>query len=113
MLGGLGTPVDGCEVQEGYGHVWPDPHGYHSAVEIAFTPQARRFFADRAAARKLALFVRWSRRHPHTPTTGIAVRRHGSETTYSVRSTTGKVFHVTLRGRAVVAQDVTPYAGPL
>jgi hypothetical protein len=112
-LGGLPLPVDGCEVQEGYGHVWPDPHGYHSAVEIAFTARTRRFFADRAAARELALFVRWFRHHDHVPTTGITVSPHGAETTYSVRSTTGKAFHVTLRGRKVVAQDVEPYAGPL
>lgn len=112
-FGGLRGPMDGCEVQEGYGHVWPDPHGYHAAVEIAFTARARRFFADRAAARELALYLRWSKHHPHAPTTGIAVARHGSETTYSVRSTTGKVFAVTTRGNRIVRQNVEPFAGPL
>jgi hypothetical protein len=112
-LGGLQTPVDGCEVQETYGHVWPDPHGYHSAVEIAFTGRARRFFDDRAAARKLALFIRWFRHHANVPTAGIHVSRHGTEATYSVESTTGRVFRVTLRGKKVVSQNVKPLAGPL
>lgn len=113
QLGGLTTPVDGCEVQEAYGHVWPDPRGYHSAVEIAFDARARHFFADRAAARELALYLRWSEHHLHAPTTGITIARHGSETTYSVRSTTGKVFSVTKRGEQIVSQNVKPYAGPL
>lgn len=55
---GVGTPFDGCEIQGSYGHRWPDRNGSHSAVEIAFTPAATRFYNDRAAARDLALFVR-------------------------------------------------------
>lgn len=55
---GLATPFAGCEIQGSYGHRWPDRNGSHSAVEIAFTPAARRFFEDRAAARDVALFVR-------------------------------------------------------
>jgi len=44
-LYGVGTPFDGCEIQGGYGHVWPDRLSSHSAVEVAFTPAARRYFA--------------------------------------------------------------------
>jgi hypothetical protein len=51
-------PYDGCEVDGYYGHRWPDRFGSHSLVEIAFTPRARRYFADRATARDLALLVR-------------------------------------------------------
>lgn len=55
---GLQTPFDGCEIQGSYGHRWPDRLGSHGAVEVAFTPAARRYYEDRAAARDLALFVR-------------------------------------------------------
>jgi hypothetical protein len=51
-------PLDGCDIQGSYGHRWPDKFGSHSAVEFAFTERGRRHFADRAAARDLALFVR-------------------------------------------------------
>ncbi len=54
---GLRTPFDGCEIQAGYGHRWPDKLDSHSAIEIPFTAAGRRFFADRAAARDLALFL--------------------------------------------------------
>jgi hypothetical protein len=57
-LTGIQTPFDGCEVRGSYGRAWPDRRGYHSAVEIPFTPAAERHFEDRAAARELALFVR-------------------------------------------------------
>lgn len=113
QLGSLRGPFDGCDIQRGYGHTWPDPHGYHSAAEIAFTARARRFFADRAAARELALYMRWSKHHPNAPTTGIAVAHNGADTIYSVRSTTGKRFSVTKRGGRIVRENVRPYAGPL
>lgn len=51
-------PIDGCELQATAGHLWPDKHDSHSAVEFALTDAAHRFFEDRAAARDLALFVR-------------------------------------------------------
>jgi hypothetical protein len=112
-IGSLRGPFDGCEVQAGYGRPWPDPHGYHAAVEIPFTPRAKRWFADRAAARKLVRYFRWSRHHPNAATTGITITHRGGETTYSVRSTTGKVFAIAVRDRKVVQENVTPYAGPL
>ena len=112
-LWGLTPPVDGCEVERSNGHVWPDPQGYHAAAEIAFTAPARRYFADRAAARKLSLFIHWLRRHDRVPTTGIAVARHGATTTYSVRSTTGRVFRVTLQARKIVAENLGPFKGQL
>jgi hypothetical protein len=55
---GIGTPFDGCEIQGAYGHRWPDRNDSHSAVEVAFTPAAQRFFEDRAAARDVALLVK-------------------------------------------------------
>ena len=55
---GVGTPFDGCELQGTYGHRWPDRLDSHSAAEIAFTAAGGRYFANRAAARDLALFVR-------------------------------------------------------
>lgn len=55
---GLRTPFDGCEVQGSSGHRWLDRLGSHSAVEVASTAAATRYFEDRAAARDLALFVR-------------------------------------------------------
>jgi hypothetical protein len=112
-LGGLRGPVDGCELQASRGHTWPDRLGYHAAVEIPFTPHARRWLADRAAARELALYLRWSKHHPNAPTIGITVTHAGGETTYSVRSTTGKRFAVTVRGGRIVHENVRPYAGPL
>jgi len=112
-LGGLRGPVDGCEVQTTRGHTWPDRLGYHAAAEIAFSDHGRRWFADRAAARQLALYLRWSKHHPNAPTTGITVTRAGAETTYSVHSTTGKRFAVTVRDGRIVRQNVRPYAGPL
>jgi hypothetical protein len=57
-LGYIKPPFDGCEFQGSYGHRWRDQYGTHSAVEIALTPRADRYFANRAAARDLALFVR-------------------------------------------------------
>jgi len=55
---GLETPIDGCEIRGTYGHRWPDRFDSHSPVEVAFTPAAKRYYLDRAAARDLALFVR-------------------------------------------------------
>src|SRR5205807_9971109 len=60
---GMQPPFMGCDVEGTYGHTWPDRNHSHSAVEIAFTPAAARFFEDRAAARDLALFVRSSAMH--------------------------------------------------
>jgi hypothetical protein len=54
---GIRRPFDGCEIQAGYGRLWPDKLGFHSAVEVPFTAAGRRFFSDRAAARDLALFL--------------------------------------------------------
>jgi len=56
-VSGVSTPFDGCEIQGVYGHRWPDKLDSHSAIEIPFTGAGRRFFADRAAARDLALFL--------------------------------------------------------
>lgn len=136
---GLPRPYDGCEIQGSYGHVWPDRDHSHSAVEIAFDGRARRFFADRAAARDLALFVRSRDVQRLRRLTGDALatalkRRYagaitrlpslraalepdrlgyvsGPTTTVFVEySTTGRRFTVTVRGGRIVRQDVKPLA---
>jgi hypothetical protein len=85
-LVGESPPFMGCEIQGTYGHTWPDKNDDHSAVEIAFTPAARSFFADRAAARDLALFLRSDAMHAIRKLSGSALaqairRRYGSAIT--------------------------------
>jgi hypothetical protein len=58
QFSGVGTPFDGCQLTGDWGHRWPDRNHSHAPVEIALTPGGRRFFADRATARDLGLFVR-------------------------------------------------------
>ena len=135
----VGAPFDGCELQGGYGHTWPDPLRSHSAAEIPFTPAGRRFFADRAAARDLALFVRSRRMHEIRKLTGrrlVAaltaaygdhiVRLTGSGAgleadrigyvptsagvTFVESSPTGRRFVVTIRKGRIVRQNLKPYA---
>ena len=62
-LNGVGRPVDGCEVQASIGRTWPDRLHNRAAVEIPLTAAGRSYFADRQAARDLALFVRSRRMH--------------------------------------------------
>ena len=52
------APFDGCLVSGSHGRRWNDPRGPRSPAEIALTPTGARFFAERAVARDLALFVR-------------------------------------------------------
>jgi hypothetical protein len=108
-LNGLAAPYDGCEVQATYGRTWPDPFRSHAAVEIAFTARARRFFADRAAARDLALFVRTREHHPVALPSRIHLSRDAAGTSFLERSPTGRAFSITLRGNHVVRQNVRPF----
>jgi hypothetical protein len=108
-LNGLAPPYDGCEIQGSYGHTWPDRKGSHSAVEIPFTARARAFFADRAAARDLGLFVTSRARNPARPSR-ISVHRNGGSTTYVERSTTGRRFFVVVRDGKVVDENVRTLA---
>lgn len=130
MASGVGTPVDGCQVEASIGHLWPDRLHNHDAVEIPFTAAGRAFFADRAAARDLALFVRSRRMHalraePAQQAKADILRAYGKKLTsspirisvttpntlvFSERSTTGKTFTVTVRRGRVVAKNVSPYA---
>ena len=41
QLNGVGTPVDGCEVQASIGRTWPDRLHNHAAVEIPLTAAGR------------------------------------------------------------------------
>ena len=69
-------PFDACGVSTSRGHKWNDGRSTHMPLEIAFTTAGRRFFAERAAARDLALFVqsllmegyRWPLRRDPTET---------------------------------------------
>ena len=124
---GIPTPFDGCEIQGSYGHVWPDRNGSHSAVEIAFDARARRFFADRAAARDLALLVRSRvvqrlRRLPpseaaaairgrYGDTRRIRITVVGDRLVFSERGTTGRRFSVVVRGGKIVRENVKPFTG--
>jgi hypothetical protein len=136
-LVGESPPFMGCEIQGTYGHTWPDKNGDHSAVEIAFTPAARSFFADRAAARDLALFLRSDAMHAIRKLSASALaqairRRYGSAITrldspssslspdrigfitsgdgitYVERSTTGRQFSVRIVDGRIKAQNVKP-----
>jgi len=133
---GLSHPWDGCEIQGSYGHRWPDRNGSHSAVEIALTDKGRRYFADRAAARDLALFVRSAKMQRIRKLTGAAlirglapypIVRLGSPdaspalgkigyaptadgVTFVERSGSGRRFVVEVRNRRIVGKKLRPYA---
>lgn len=136
-IDGAAPPFLGCEIQGNYGHSWPDRLHGHSAVEIALTQEARRFFADRAAARDLALFVRSREMHRIRKLTGNSLEqairtRYGSTvtaigtvgsalpagrigympgsdgSTFVERSTTGRSFYVRIRNGRIDGQNVKP-----
>ena len=138
-LFGVPHPYDGCEIQGAYGHTWPDRLGSHSAVEIPLTPTGRTYFADRAAARDLALFVRSRELHRIRRLSGDALataisRRYGSkisrlasldarlspgrigyatragETTFLEYSERGRRFIITVKDGRIVRQNVKPLA---
>ncbi len=56
-------PFDACSVRGHYGRRWDEHVGYHNAVEVPFNAEAERFFAEQAAARRLAYFVRSPKMH--------------------------------------------------
>ena len=133
---GLSHPWDGCEIQGSYGHRWPDRNSSHSAVEIALTDKGRGYFADRAAARDLALFVRSAKIQRIRKLTGAAlvrglapypIVRLGSTAenpplgkigyattangvTFVERSASGHRFVVEVRNRRIVGKKLEPYA---
>jgi hypothetical protein len=129
-LSGVGSPVDGCEIQSSIGRSWPDRLHDRAAVEIPLTAAGRRYFADRAAARDLGLFVRSARVHRLRREPAVAARRdivraYGTQLAnsplritvvdpstlrFSERSTTGRVFAVTVRRGHIAAQNLKPYA---
>jgi hypothetical protein len=133
---GLPQPWDGCEIQGSYGHRWPDRNGSHSAVEIPLTGTGRRYFADRAAARDLALFVRTAKVQRVRKLTGAAlvaglsrypIVRLGSASSspplgqigyalapdgvvFVEQSPSGRRFVVEIRHRRIARQNLKPYA---
>jgi hypothetical protein len=128
-LGGVGTPVDGCEVQASIGRTWPDRLGSHAAVEIPLSTAGRAYFADRIAARDLALFVRSRRMHqlrrePAAQAKVDILRAYGKPLThssikiavvdpttlqFSEKSGSGKTFAVTIRNGRISKQNLKPY----
>ena len=128
-LNGVGAPADGCEVQASIGRTWPDQLGEHAAAEIPLTPAGRRYFADRAAARDLALFVRSRRMHElrkepaarakrdieaayrrNLATSAIQITLVNPTTLrFRERSGTGKQFDVTVRNGRIAKQNLKPY----
>jgi hypothetical protein len=129
-LQGVGAPVDGCEVQASIGRTWPDRLHDHAAVEVPLTAKGRRFFADRAAARDLALFVRSRRMHrlrrePAVQARADILQAYGktlasSPITITVvdpttlrlseTSAAGKTFAVTVHDGHISRQNLKPYA---
>lgn len=130
LIPGVGRPVDGCEVQAPIGRRWPDALGGHAAVEIPLTVAGRRFFADRAAARDLALFVRSRRMHElrREPAaralrdirrvyarplvdSRIRLAAPGAATLrFAETSPTGRRFVVVVRNGRIRSQNLKPYA---
>jgi hypothetical protein len=135
----VGTPLDACEVRGSYGHRWPDRLGSHSAAEIAFTDAAKRYFADRAAARDLALLVRMRDTQRIRRQTGDDLRsalqaRYGngldelatqrsrppaakigywigpSTVVFRRASETGRLFEVVIEDGRIASQNVSPLA---
>jgi hypothetical protein len=124
----LGGPVDGCQVGTDAGHLWPDVDGSHDPAEIAFTPKGRAFFANRAAARDLALFVRTRHvqeiRHEspaqmirdltadygtELAKSAIRMRAEGGQLVLSERGTAGRVFTIAVRDGRIAKQNVRPF----
>ncbi len=114
-------------------------NGSHSAVEVAFSGRGRRYFADRAAARDLALFVRSHAQRQVRALAADAIsarlaRRYGASltrlprtgaqlapsrigyvvgergVTFVERSTTGRRFVVVIEDGRIVRQNVRPLA---
>jgi len=122
-VNGVQTPFDGCELSGEGGHRWPDHFASHAPVELPLTPAGRRWFAERATARDLALFVRSRRMHELRRETGAALVRDLRATYPSLArsriryrlTATGAVFSegrfrvVVSRGR-IVKQNLKPYA---
>ena len=136
-LFGVPHPYDGCEIEATYGHTWPDKFGSHSAVEIPLTATGSTFFADRAAARDLALFVRSKRGHALRSENGASasrdlakigprvVRLASADATppvgkigYAIttsgivfveQSTTGERFNVVIKNGHIKKQNIKPY----
>lgn len=127
---GIGIPVDGCDVEASIGRTWPDRLHNHAAVEIPLTAKGREFFADRAAARDIALFVRSRRMHTLRKEPAVQARadivqtyatplRHSAiaitvvdraTLRFSERSVTGKRFFVTVHNGRISSQNLKPYA---
>jgi hypothetical protein len=129
QLYGIGAPVDGCEIDGSGGHRWPDALGSHSPVEIALTAKGRAFFADRAAARDLAHFVRSGRMQKIRKESGPQILRDMRATygpalthsriryrltvggiTFTETSSTGKTFRVVVVHGRIAHSNVEPYA---
>jgi hypothetical protein len=127
-LNGVGAPVDGCEVQASIGRIWPDRLHNRAAVEIPLTTAGRAYFADRQAARDLALFVRSRRMHQLRKEPAAQAKRdiqaaygrnlaqssiriaviNATTLRFSETSTTGRRFQVTVRSGRISDQNVKP-----
>ncbi len=117
-------------MQASIGRTWPDRLHNRAAVEIPLTAAGRRFFADRAAARDLALFVRSRRMHQlrkEPAAAGEAGHRSRLRTgnlahspirisvinpttlRFSETSPTGRRFQVTVKNGRISSQNLKPY----
>ena len=134
-VSGVPTPFDGCDIQGTYGHRWRDGRGTHSLIEVPLTERGRRYFADRATARDLALFVRSRTTRELRTLTGrrlvaalrraygdrvvvlpradalpppglVGVHASGGRTVFSERSSTGNRLYVVLEQGKIVDDNV-------
>jgi hypothetical protein len=128
-ISGVKPPFDGCELSTAAGHRWPDRLDSHAPVEIPLTPAGRRYFADRAAARDLALFVRSARvqrirKEPPAQAlrdlravyaaglarSAIRIAAQPGKLTFTETSPTGKRFVVVVAHGRIVRRNLEPYA---
>lgn len=132
-IDGIPTPFDGCQLEGMYGHRWPDRLHSHSVVEVAFTARAKKYFADHAAAKDLAGFLRRIReirylsddalqavlsrrfgttiKHLPSTTSSLPPERIGyfdsaGGATFVEYSTTGRRFYVTIEKGKISSENV-------
>jgi hypothetical protein len=125
-----GGRLDGCEIGGFGGHRWPDTFAGHTPIELAFDAKARAYFANRAAARDLALFVRTARvqkiRHEtarralrdlraaygrELAHSAIRIQAVSPDTLrFSERSTAGRLFTVVVTRGRIKKQNLSPFA---
>ena len=110
------------------GHAWPDRFGSHAPAEVPLTTVGKTYFANRAAARDLAAFVRMRQvqqlrkkppaqalralraSYPDLARSSIHIVQTAAGLTFSETSPTGKQFTVIVSNGRIVKHNLEPYA---